>query len=252
MADWQQGLPETEAPGPSEPPPAPTDQGWSDWLRGRIPSAQNASGRTDNPETATLQVTRGRKYWFPIEGDNPGDWEREPMTVELQPPAPYRDFTRYTRLYPKVELVEYVELTVKAIFGFPAPNPTTWEKDYILWELTGERKTEENYRIWRWTFTSGVVQRWGWPVKWYNATVGPYNERKPPHYPQDRDDCPEDPPEDLVRKVTGTIGTGKPYYASVESAPWTPAAQASLLAVKRWAKVSKLAKAKGKGGKNKN
>jgi len=228
MSDWtgQRPLPETWAD--SEPPPTPWTPGWSRWIEYEADHLKGVAGRTDNPDTVTLQVQRGtEKFWYASEGDNPQDWQRDPVTAEVQEPE-YRDFTRFSRFYPRIVLAAYVEVRVRLVFRFSNPEET-WEKNFLMYERTGETREEKDYRVYRWVWTSWINEVNGQKVKIHDETP-PSNEDRAPRVGREQLGSPSDePPPDMMRPKPRPAGGGGELYYAAASDFWLPARRHALL-----------------------
>jgi hypothetical protein len=249
MASWTQSLPHDPAPGPVDPPPTRDDPNWRDWIRVKADECKETSGRQDDPVSFTFIVTDyGEFSWFAAKGEDPGPWEMEDVTAETPPDSDYeyRDYTRYTRLYPSVELHEYQSITVLVVFVFA--DGTTWEKEFTVWQATGNTQTIENYRVWRWRWTSWEEDRGGGLVIRVSDQTKPPDGVTAPDHVQDQTtgSYRDVPPRRLTDRIPRkTSGPPREFFIAADG--WGPASQATriLAGGRGWVKFA----ARGKAGR---
>jgi hypothetical protein len=247
MADWTQSLPEDPAPGPVDPPPTRDDPNWRPWIRSKADECKKISGRQEDPVSFTFIVTDyGPIFWFAAKGENPGPWEKEDVTAETEPGGDfeYRDYTRYTRLYPSVELHEYESIKVLVVFLFA--DGATWEKEFTVWQATGRTQTLANYRVWRWRWTSWEEDRGGGLfIRVSDQTKPPDSVEAPDHLQdQDSDSYRDVPPRRLTDRIPRRT-SGQPREFFIVADGWGPASQATriLAGGQGWVKFAALGKA---------
>lgn len=121
MAEWRYPLPLQPPPGAVEPAPDLDTPGWDAWAynvaRGEAATVPGA--KTPPDFTVKLTVTLGPWCWLARSGEEPGPWEDDHATVETKPPAPYADWRRFRRVYPRITYYEGREVRVEVHIIIP-------------------------------------------------------------------------------------------------------------------------------------
>jgi hypothetical protein len=228
MPGWQQGAQETETPGPTD-PLNPQDPGWRRWLEPQAERVEELTGR--KPDGVALQEMSAKgPFWFPIKGDEPADWKADPVTATTRPPAEHLDWTRFSRRYTNVRVQRFFLTTIKVIFIFNAPNPTTWEKEFEFWEWTDETLDYEEYFVYRWMLTSLSDEQDGLGLDLFDAT-GPWNETWAPKWGIDSDKATDRPPQEMLDGVRRNTVDG-PYFVAATDG-WGPASADSIFLARK-------------------
>lgn len=194
MADWSQPAP-TKPPGPTEPPPTASTPGWAEWIVKETKAVREQTQVSPGSGyRTTLRVERGDLKIFYLAGGPPGPWTKEDVTFETEPPAPYVDFTRYSRTYPWLKFLFARRITVTLILELLDPAATVLlQKTYEFWEYgPSDEFTRQPAKVYRWKKTSSeeVVT-----VNHEQVTLRKYDGTPPPDDPlPDNDTDEKDPP----------------------------------------------------------
>lgn len=246
MSDWTGQRPLPETPADTAPDlPVPWTPGWSQWIQQQADQLKEVAGRTDNPDGVTMDVTRGSEsFWYASEGDNPAGWQKEGPTAEVFQPE-YRDYTLFSRLYPKITVAEYIEVKVRLVFHFSNPE-ATWEKEFSLYERTGDTREMQNHKIFRWRWTSWENEINGVTVRIKDDSP-PSNENVVPRIGYDEvRHYPDWPPPGMLPKPKPPAepggGQGGELYFAAAADGWMIASENTRRASAEigWTKLSRL------------
>lgn len=119
MPAWTSPRTPVPPPGAVEPLPDITTPGWAAWAE----RAANATADRDLPAGAprrfqvTLEVTLGAREIWPISGDAPGPWEKT-QTAQTPPGERHRDWTRFSRRYPRLIWQEVQAVNAVVVIDF--------------------------------------------------------------------------------------------------------------------------------------
>jgi hypothetical protein len=224
MSDWEQKPDLDEPPGKTDPRPSPSDSGWAEWVR---KEANEAREKKYGPGTSkeykiSLTVERIGTVDFATEGTVPGPWETEPVTAKTQPPAEYKDFTRYRRKYPKIKIIRYEVYKVTLVIEFPQPDGGKLENTYHFWKSLGGTNFEGIW-VYRWKQTSGIRVVNNIELEWYDGTPWS-NDTVKPWYPFDEFISPPESPPEYLLSMSLKSSAEEQYVA------WRPARPDALLA----------------------
>lgn len=166
MAEWRYPLPLQPPPGAVEPEPTLETAGWDAWAynvaRGEAATVPGA--RTPPNFTVKLNVSFGPWCWLARSGEEPGPWQDDHATVETRPPAPYADWRRFRRVYPRITYYEGREVRVELHIIVP-PAAATRVRHFLFYQIRSGPTVARNVPQYLWVQTSwnreaaGVVYR---------------------------------------------------------------------------------------------
>jgi hypothetical protein len=225
----------TEPPGKTDPPLdqiKPTDDGWSKWVQDSIKTFFHGQWSKDC-KVAIGVVDTGVSKQFPLEGTRAGKWEKEANTRETQPPAAYKDFTRFRRKYKPLKTRWYTLYRATITVQCPGQDPWTWSADF--WKPhTDPPITWPEKDVHRWVQTSGLKEVDGpggtkVTLKWY------HEEWAPSEY--------TDPSED---DTTGNVDPPPEMFVDLPTFPSSPFAvrtTRSTIGNLNWVRISEVSEA---------